>query len=276
MEALVARLAVALVVTYRRWLSPLRRKRCARGVLLGGENSCSTVALSALQEHPLSVAITRVRDQFEGCRTAAFSLSGAESEAAPQVIRTEDKTAACCEMDLHLQAVRDLIIQAFLILCVVKYLLALGYHYGGEDDWVRWLYESVYGWIAASFIGAAGSQLWPIVLLAALIDAFALRALMRRENASTFIILAWALSVFVLYFDDAIRSTLDMNYLSMAWDYAALGEDLSGETSGWLLTKVPVDVFGLWLPSKVLVTLLWAAAGALLLMVNELSRRRTS
>ncbi len=243
----------------------------------GWDHSCSSVALVALREDSWKGALQRIKNQFAVCSNTAFAMSasgGGGKGVSTTVPLTDSEEAACCELDLHVQAVRDLIIQVYLVTCVVKYLAAAGYHYGGGDEWVRWAFEFAYTWTSTSMLGAAGSSLWPLVLAAGVLDYFCLQALIRRDNASHYIIGGWGLAISVLFFDSILGTSLDMDIFGMAWEAEKVAEDVASTSAGELFEKVPKDLFGIWWPSKLLIVIAWSAIGLLLLAVNELSRRR--
>lgn len=273
-DRLLTRLLVTLIVLYRRWWSPRRATRCASGFLYGWGRSCSSVALDALRKRPLPEALSNIGEQFQACRLAALAVETPGGSGIPSIARDDAEEAACCELDLHVQAVRDLIIQAFMIGVVVKYLSAAAYHFGGGDDWVRWFFDLLYTTMATTLIGAAGSSLWPVVLVAAGLDFACIRAFMRRENASAYLIAGWGLASFVLFFDPILSRVTDLDIFGMAWDGGQLADDLSTAAAGELFTQVQTPLFLLWWPKKLAVVLMWAGMTGLLLVVNELSRRR--
>ena len=59
---------LGLVLFYRKWLSPLKRRRCAHGVL--ASESCSSVGARALRDLPLLPALAAIHRQFRACAAA--------------------------------------------------------------------------------------------------------------------------------------------------------------------------------------------------------------
>ncbi len=178
---------------------------------------------------------------------------------------SEEEEAACCELDLHVAAVRRVIIQLYVVTCCIRYLLAGAYHLG----WTHWLFEWLFEWMAPSFLGGAGSALWPVFVLALVLDVCAVRALLRREDASPFIIWSWIVSVGVLFLDGLIAGLVDLDFWGTSWGVAEL-QDSVAEFAGSGLTKL--TLFGFWWPKKVAIALGWAAVDAVLLAVSHLSR----
>lgn len=262
----LTRISVLGVHGYRLWISPKRRKRCASGVLHGWEHSCSTVTLEALREDGLRGAAPKVRAQFAKCALAAETIDSKDGDANATVPLAAGEEEACCELDLHAETARKMIIELFTVWCVGKYLMAGAFHAGMLEGWIEGF---LYNLLGPMFMGSAASMLWPLVVLSLVMDSFAVYALYKREDAAPYLVGSFGLSAFVMFFDPFLASMVNLDWFGSAWNLNEMTGEIADAGAGKIWHK---GLFGIIWPKKLAVLIVWGASLFMLLAVSELSR----
>ena len=78
---MLARLAVALIRLYQRWISPYKGYRCAHRALHGGP-SCSEFGIAVAQSDGVLSLWPSLRARFAECRAAAATIRAMRSQVA--------------------------------------------------------------------------------------------------------------------------------------------------------------------------------------------------
>ncbi|MBL8879909.1 MAG: membrane protein insertion efficiency factor YidD [Phycisphaerales bacterium] len=243
-DGLIRRVLIASVVLYRRWLSRFKATRCAHGVTHGV--TCSTAALRALREYELSRAIMAIRAQFAACAFAHSSLSHAASEGPPSAgIGAQENE--CCKVIVEIGVRRTMTVA--LSLCLgVKLMMALAYHSGSMGGVGGWVFE----WLGPSLIGAAGSELWPLVVVSFACDIAILAAIRARRVPEGALGLQLFLSLMVLFLENFYMMAIG----SFSGGLASL---LAFESLDLSMDRITRHLGVIWFPKKVIIAIAWVA-----------------
>jgi len=99
-SALLSKASIALIVLYRKYLSRLKRGRCAYGVVKGG-STCSTYALQVFSVESFSTAVSLMSCRFKDCNQAASSLSFPSTYGCAPVLVP---LGCCCAYEMGKEA----------------------------------------------------------------------------------------------------------------------------------------------------------------------------
>ena len=134
-----------------------------------------------------------MREQFDACARAKSILQNRRG-----AVDTE-----CCELILTPKeliewlALGDRLAWFYGGLAILKYIVAGSYYFDAPGQ----VYGFLYGWLAPSFLGAAGSSLWFVVVLSLFIDFKMVQGLLGKGDAHGLALTQIGLGLFVVWIE---------------------------------------------------------------------------
>lgn len=261
--------ALGLILFYRRWLSPLKRGRCASGHVLGPGHSCSDVGLRVFGGRPFAQAVIAMREQLALCREFRFGLiASGNSGGTPEVLQP------CCELLYEIgDALTSLARAVGLVYgawCVVKYSIGATNLMGGMDI----ASQGVFAITGASLYGAAASSYWVVFVIAVIVDVFLVGALLTGANALPFIVGQFALAFYVLHIEEYVQlangNIYSAPYILASW----WPSDWWSQASAPRIPKPPGVAKMFNMLSAAFAFKMWVFASLILIVASIFSRGR--